>query len=98
MNNAVYKQYMIELREALNKSDPIGLSASGAPNDEYGLERSHISGPLLRCATLDEAWDLIYKVFCDCFDVQTAGAREEYRLLAADLWKLRMNYSNQKTP
>ena len=90
MNNAIYKQYMIELREALNEHDPIGLIKIGAPEEEYDYERSLISGPLLRCSTPEEALDLVHKVFCDCFDPETAGPRELYRPLAADLWPLRV--------
>ena len=86
------KRYLAELTTALNEHDPIRLIESGAPADEYNYERSLISGPLLRCASAAEVLDLVYMVFCDCFDVKTAGPREPYEPLADELWRIREHH------
>jgi len=93
MNKAIAQQYSKELRQIVRQFDPIQLIRSGAPEDEYDGEAQLISGPLLRCATANECLTLVHQVFCDAFDLASAGSREKYGPLAQTLWRLRETYS-----
>jgi len=86
MDNLQHRVYLSELRELLNKHDPIRLIRIGAPEDEYDSERSVLAGRLLNCETVEDAIAATHQVFCELFDGQIAGPKESYRDLATHLF------------
>jgi len=88
MDNLQHRVYLTELREALNRHDPIQLIDKGAPEHEYDSERSVLAARLLHSHTAEEALAVVHDVFCEWFDPQIAGPRETYRDLADELFTI----------
>ena len=75
-----------ELRTIINQHDPIGLIDIGAPEDEYEAEVKTILVQLDHDMAEQQVHDLIYQEFLRWFeDESTAGPKEAYKELAADI-------------
>jgi len=76
--NKQYKALFLEVREIINKSDPIGLLKQGAPDDEYEKEVQEIIAGLNKCKNANQTQELIYRVFKNNFGENTVGNIELY--------------------
>ncbi len=89
MNTSIrstYKRRLKHLRELVNKHDPIGLIAEGAPLDEYDMESGSLLPRISPGQSPDEILDLVYKVFTKYFGTDgTAGSRIAYTPFAQDI-------------
>ncbi|PJB84973.1 hypothetical protein CO086_00725 [Candidatus Uhrbacteria bacterium CG_4_9_14_0_8_um_filter_41_16] len=74
------------IHEIINKHDPMGLLAGGAPTDEYDWEALQIAR-ILRDAPGDLEKS-IYQMFVDRFNEETAGDKNKYKALADDIIKI----------
>jgi hypothetical protein len=76
-----------DLRTIINKHDPIGLIANGAPDDEYEPEVKTIIVQLDNKTTEQQIHDLVYQEFIRWFDDEsTAGQNDSYKDLAKDIF------------
>ena len=85
-----YGDKFMELREIINKHDPIGLIEMGAPIDEYEPEVKTILVQINDKDSLDEIHSIVYNEFIRWFgDSSTTGPKESYFDLAKDInnWK-----------
>ncbi len=73
--------------DALRVADPIGLIATGAPQDEYELEVGTILPRLRDARTPDDCQRIIYEEFAYWVGEETAGQRESYAAAARGVWK-----------
>jgi hypothetical protein len=80
---AKYGNNFYELREIINKNDPIGLISMGAPEDEYEAEVKTIIVQLDRIKNKEETLDLIYSEFEKWFG--NAGKKENFRKMASEI-------------
>ena len=82
-----YGDRFMELRTIINRHDPIGLLAIGAPEDEYESEVKTIIIQLDNEKTEQQIHDLVYQEFIRWFnDKSTAGTKENYTGLAKDIY------------
>jgi hypothetical protein len=82
-----YGTLFVSISEALFKADPIGINFD-TNADEYEPEARTII-PRLRSAKSEEDVHLIiYEEFCRWFDPITAGPKENYASVSAEIWKL----------
>lgn len=80
----------MELRNIINRHDPIKLIAIGAPEDEYESEVKTIIVQLDSSMTVEQIHDLVYQEFLRWFDDEsTVGAKDAYQNLTNDIygWK-----------
>ncbi len=84
-----YGQLYYDLREILNKEDPIGLIEIGAPDDEYDSEISTILPKLKPCISVEELQAMIHAEFVKWFDENIAGPLERYRRIAKQVKALK---------
>ena len=73
---------------AINVADPIGLLASGAPDDEYWPELRTVVPRLAKTQSIQECQEILHEEFVRWFSADTAGPPEAYASLAVDLWQL----------
>ena len=88
------------IKEAIDRHDPMGLRAVGAPSDEYEPQASSIARAVLRCGNLEEFLDATWNAFYDSFG-ESAGRREDYDRLATDVYDLartRDQTSSRRSP
>jgi len=71
------------IRDIVNKYDPIGLLAGGAPEDEYEQEVVRIAN-ILRYSE-DDLTEKIYQVFAKQFSEEIVGDISNYRAIADEL-------------
>jgi plasmid stabilization system protein ParE len=71
---------------AINAADPIGLLASGAPDDEYSSEISTVVPRLTKAQSVQECRDILHEEFVRWFSADTAGPPDAYAKLAVELW------------
>jgi hypothetical protein len=87
--NAVKSKYgnrFLELREMINRHDPLRLLENGAPDDEYDPQAKTIIVQLNTPLTKEGINDLVYREFLRWFgDHSVTGSREAYRALAAEI-------------
>jgi len=91
MDKKIYKQYLDDIRQLINKHDPIALMNMDCPEDEYDPETESIAPKLKKCTTKDEVHEMVHLEFVEWFD-ESAGEKETYLLLAEDLWVLKKCY------
>ena len=82
-----YKIQLSLVADVINQHDPIALLKQGAPNDEYSDEVQRIVAGLHKCASVDDAQQLIYSVFKENFGQHTAGNVERYQRIAEELFQ-----------
>lgn len=80
-----YKRLYDELRDILNRHDPVGIA--GEP-DEYEPEVARILARSKATGSVTELTEVIRTVFVEMFDDRTAGPRARYRPIARELWSL----------
>jgi hypothetical protein len=80
-----YRTLFVPISAALFKADPIGINRE-TNMDEYEPEAGTII-PRLRSANSEQdVQSIVYEEFCRWFI--TAGPRESYASLSAEIWKL----------
>lgn len=77
------------IRELVNKYDPIHLIDMGCPEDEYDGEVKRIIKGFKKTSNPEQLRNLLHGIFVEMFDERLAGPKENYQLLAADLFKLK---------
>ena len=79
----------------LFRADPIGISFDNENTDEYDPEVGTILPRLRNCTCADDVLSVVYEEFVRWFDGEdTAGPRERYQPIAAEIWQL----WQQRTP
>lgn len=68
--------------------DPLGLCARGAPRDEYSLETRTIVPRIDEAGSSTELRGIIHQEFVRWFDLELAGAEDNYTAIAEELWFL----------
>ncbi|MBI3874868.1 MAG: hypothetical protein HY300_02665 [Verrucomicrobia bacterium] len=71
----------------LFRHDPIGIN-SKTNTDEYEPEAGTILPRLRDCRSEADVCRVVHEEFVCWFDSRTAGPREHYAKIAADLWQL----------
>jgi hypothetical protein len=71
----------------LFRHDPIGINF-GDNADEYEPEVGTILPRLRNCTSADELATIVHEEFVRWFDEATAGQRERYKAVAAEIWQL----------
>jgi hypothetical protein len=82
---AAYDELRKQAREILNRLDPVGLIAAGAPGDEYDLEVSTILPRLRTIQSAAEARRVVHEEFQYWFE-DSAGPESDYDAVAEQLW------------
>ena len=71
---------------AIDRADPIGLLAGGAPRDEYSPEIGTILPRLKTAEGPEDVQTIIHEEFVRWFDIDIAGPPETYQQAAVDIW------------
>jgi hypothetical protein len=71
---------------AIDRADPIGLLAAGAPRDEYSSEIGTILPGLKTAEGSGDVQTIIHEEFVRWFDTDIAGPLEAYHEAAIDIW------------
>lgn len=79
----------IEVREIVNKYDPIHLIAIGCPKDEYDPEVRRITRRLRNISDVGDLLNIVHRTFIRMFTESLAGPKESYQQLANDLFELK---------
>lgn len=66
-------------------ADPVGINFDSNA-DEYEAEAEAIVIALPEATGIDDVTDIAYGAFVQWFDVETAGQREQYIGVAAQIW------------
>jgi hypothetical protein len=83
------------IRALINRYDPIGLLALGAPEDEYDPEVKTIVYQVHDAVTVHEIQDLIYTEFLRWFGEESIiGSWESYHEIAIQLYTLKNESSD----
>jgi hypothetical protein len=90
---ANYKKLLKEVKQLVNKIDPLGLLQQGAPSDEYGQEITKILAHLPKCETVDELRKSVFAIFLESFGSTSAGHERDYQELASALYQLRKSHA-----
>jgi hypothetical protein len=85
-DDAAYNRVLLHILKLITQEDPIGLRRAGAPADEYEREATVIVARLAGCVDIDACQTMIWRVFVDCFGLETAGPKESYEPLAINVW------------
>ena len=64
----IYKISFLKLRTLINEWDPYSLIRQGAGEDEFHAETAQILGEIKRCASPDDAAQLVSRIFSQAFD------------------------------
>jgi hypothetical protein len=86
----IYRNKFRQLRNIINRFDPMHLINIGAPADEYEPEVSTILLQLGNVKTKTQTLDLVHQEFCRWFGENVAGERRDYIKLARAIynWKI----------
>ena len=84
-----YQKLFNEVRAVLNRHDPWGLLADGAPQDEYEPEVGTILPRLLQAQSPEEVHRMVAEEFQAWFGPAPALVDARFPTVAADLWELR---------
>ena len=82
-----YGKILASISEALFKADPVGINFKTNP-DEYESEARTIIPRLGAAQSADDVQDIVYEEFCRWFDPITAGPKDNYAAVAAEIWIL----------
>lgn len=81
-----YGKDFMELREIVNRHDPIDLLGKGAPEDEYDPEVKTLIVSLDRSMSEEAVHDRIYHEFRRWFGSRsTTGPKEQYRAMSEEI-------------
>jgi len=89
------KRFAKAVQKVINRHDPMGLIAEGAPADEYEYQQAAIMRKLPACKSIHRLQAMIHDEFCHWFNPEKAGPREKYKQPAIDLFRLYKEF--QKT-
>ncbi|HUQ30599.1 MAG TPA: hypothetical protein VM095_00695 [Pyrinomonadaceae bacterium] len=84
---AEYGRLFDSAAEILFRHDPIGVNFEDN-TDEYYPEVRTILPRLRACHSADGVLTVVHEEFQRWFDSDTAGSREDYRLIAEEIWRL----------
>jgi hypothetical protein len=79
----------------VNKHDPAGLIAVGAPKDEYYDEIGKLQDEAPHCKSIEQLLDSIHRIFNKSLCL--SADREQYRALAIDLWEFSLTGAREFT-
>lgn len=79
----------------LLRHDPVGINFE-VNADEYAPEAGTILPKLQSCGSADDVLQVVYGEFLRWFG-NSAGSKEQYDRIAADLWELWENYRREVT-
>lgn len=82
--------------EILASSDPLGLVASGAPDDEYDIEVDVILLRMGEATSLDILSDIIYEEFIRCFGLPTDYPKTAYTTIAVRVWEAYQRWLHER--
>lgn len=85
----VYSPELLELRNIVNKVDPINLIRIGCPDDEYDGEAHEILGLIPEAKSLEQLTELIHAVFVKWFDEEMARHIVKYQKIAEQIWLMK---------
>ena len=83
-----------EVKDIINKYDPIGLLKMSSPVNEYDPECEMIVPKLIKANNIDEVHDMVYNTFVDMFNSpedDITGPKEDYRKLSEELYSLKVS-------
>lgn len=84
---AEYGKLFDTVAALLFRHDPIGIS-SDDNFDEYEPETGTILPRLQSCKSEGDALVVVHEEFVRWFDAPTAGSREHYKQISAEIWQL----------
>jgi len=82
-----YVRLVKRIAEAIDRHDPIGLRALGAPADEYETQVNAIARAASSCRNVEEWVDAIWTAFHDSFG-ESAGSKDNYDQLANEMFEI----------
>jgi hypothetical protein len=80
-----YAALVAAVSAAIDKADPLGLLASGAPPNEYAPEVELIVARLATAQSGEDTQRIIHKAFVDLVEA-SAGSVEAYASVATEVW------------
>ena len=80
----------------LFKHDPIGINFEDN-TDEYYPEVRIILPKLRDCHSVEDVLTVVHEEFQRWFDSDTAGARDDYRQIAEEIWDLWQNRKGESS-
>ncbi len=93
MNSAImakpHKEITTIVEVLLEKYDPMGLMAIGAPKNEYCTEAQEIVSNLNKDQSHLSILFMVYRIFIRQFDFITAGSIFNYTSISKELYQLR---------
>lgn len=84
----MYSNLTDKITKLLFHADPIKINFQ-TNTDEYKIEAKEIVLELENCKTVDSLLDKIYDIFVKFFNPCIAGTKENYRLIAENVWNMR---------
>lgn len=82
-----YGQLFDSISAVLFGKDPVGINFEVNP-DEYEPETGTILPRLRTCNSADDILHVVHEEFLHWFGVDTAGSRDNYRVIADEIWHL----------
>ena len=83
------------LTELLYRHDPVGLAASGAPNDEYEPEVGTIIPRLRDAKSPGDVRRIVYQEFLRWLEAEeTVGPESAYNRIAEEIWDKFINHAD----
>ena len=87
---AEYGSLFDSVAEILFRHDPVGINFEDN-TDEYYPEARTILPRLRSCQSVEDVMTVTHEEFQSWFDSDTAGAREDYRRMAEEVWGVWQN-------
>jgi hypothetical protein len=84
---ATYGHMFDSVAALLFRHDPIGINFDDN-SDEYEPEAGTILPRLTSCRSEADVLTVVHKEFVRWFDAGTAGSKERYQKIAAEIWHL----------
>ena len=78
-----------EIKNIINKYDPIGLFKMDCPLNEYDPEINKILPIIQEATSIEALQEKVYAVFVEMFFEDIAGPKENYRKLSENLYSLK---------
>ena len=91
---ATYGELFNSVAALLFRHDPIGIAFENPHTDEYEPEVGTILPRLKDCESGNDVIRVVHEEFVRWFDPQTAGPKDIYTGIAAEIWELLQRYRN----
>jgi hypothetical protein len=78
----------LQIRDIINRHDPIDFLDMGCPNDEYDDEVLLIIPLLEKCKTVKNLGQEILSIFVECCDAHGPNLIERFEAIASDIFKM----------